>query len=166
MGQRVDYQGHGIGLVDDKGRCAIPASLRAALAANAPRGDGKDGGIVIVGVHPEQDCLYAYDQGYVAILRAEMDARIARQVADGGKPDYNLKRRAASGEPVPFDGSGRFVMPDFPRDYAGIGDTAFFWGTFDWIEIWDPKRLMAQAEIDPAMQAACRFHCKQKGIAL
>ena len=34
MAERVDYQGDGIGLVDDKGRCAIPASLRQALAAN------------------------------------------------------------------------------------------------------------------------------------
>ncbi|MEO6216958.1 MAG: MraZ N-terminal domain-containing protein, partial [Sphingomonas sp.] len=36
MTQRVDYQGDGLGLVDDKGRVAIPASLRAILAANSP----------------------------------------------------------------------------------------------------------------------------------
>ena len=43
MASRGRYQGHGIGLVDDKGRVAIPNALRATLQANAPRADGKDG---------------------------------------------------------------------------------------------------------------------------
>ena len=92
---RVDYQGDGIGLVDDKGRCAIPASLRAALAANSPRADGKDGGTVIIGVHPKQTCLRAYDPGYVAILRARLDAREAAHTGEDGEPNYNFKRRGA-----------------------------------------------------------------------
>ncbi len=166
MTERVDYQGDGIGLVDDKGRCAIPASLRQALAANSPRADGKDGGTVIVGVHPKQTCLRAYDPAYVAILKAQLDAREALHTGEDGEPNYNFKRRGASGEAVPFDGSGRFIMPGFPRDYAGIEETAFFWGTMDWIEIWDPKTLMAATDVDPVMQAACRYHCKQKGIVL
>ena len=163
---RSEYQGDGLGLVDDKGRVAIPASLRQALAANSPRPDGKDGGTIIIGVHPDQKCLRAYDPAYVKILRAEVDALVARKLKKEGFTDYNLKRRGASGESSPFDGSGRFIMPPFPRDYAGIGEHAFFWGTFDWIEIWDPVTLMAATDVDPVMQAACRFHCKQKGIAL
>jgi MraZ protein len=163
---RSEYQGDGLGLVDDKGRVAIPASLRQALAANSPRADGKDGGTVIVGVHPQQKCLRAYDPAYVKILKAEIEAIQARQLNELGEPNYNLKRRGASGEPVPFDGSGRFIMPGFPRDYANIGENAFFWGTFDWIEIWDPKTLIDAVDVDPAMQAACRYHCKVKGIAL
>ena len=164
--ERGDYQGDGLGLVDDKGRVAIPASLRATLAANAPRADGKDGGTVIVGVHPKHKCLRAYDPAYVRILRAQLDAREALHTSADGEPNYNFKRRGASGEPVPFDGSGRFIMPGFPRDYADIGEHAFFWGTLDWIEIWDPKTLLDAADVDPVMQAACRYHCKTKGIAL
>ncbi len=163
---RSDYQGEGLGLVDDKGRVAIPASLRQALAANSPRADGKDGGTVIIGVHPEQTCLRAYDPGYVRILKAEVEDLQARHIAEHGKPDFNLKRRNASGEAVPFDGSGRFIMPGFPRDYARIAENAFFWGTFDWIDIWDPKTLLDAVGVDDAMQAACRYHCKTKGIAL
>ena len=63
--ERSEYQGDGLGLVDDKGRVAIPASLRQALATNSPRPDGKDGGTIIVGVHPKQTCLRAYDPAFV-----------------------------------------------------------------------------------------------------
>lgn len=166
MDDRSDYQGDGLGLVDDKGRVAIPASLRAVLATNSPRADGKDGGTVIVGVHPEQKCLRAYDPAYGKILRAEVEAEAARRRERDGVTDYNLKRRAASGEPVPFDGSGRFIMPGSPRDYANIGENAFFYGALDWIEIWDPKTLIDAVGVDDAMQAACRYHCRIKGIAL
>lgn len=163
--ERGDYIGEGLGLVDDKGRVAIPAALRQTLAANSPRPDGKDGGTVIVGVHPEQKCLRAYDPAYVKILRADVEALMARRLEQDGVTDYNLKRRGASGEPVPFDGSGRFIMPGFPRDYANIAENAFFWGTFDWIEIWDPRTLLDATDVDPAMQAACRYHCRTRGIA-
>lgn len=163
---RSEYQGDGLGLVDDKGRVAIPASLRATLAINSPRADGKDGGSVVVGVHPEQKCLRAYDPVYAKILRAEVDTQVARKLKKEGVTDYNLKRRGASGESVPFDGSGRFIMPGSSRDYANIEENAFFYGTFDWIEIWDPKTLLDATGVDDAMQAACRYHCRTKGIAL
>jgi MraZ protein len=166
MADRVGYQGDGFGLVDDKGRVAIPSSLRSSLAQNAPRPDGKDGGTVIIGVHPEQKCLRAYDPGYVKLLKAETEELQALYLAKHGKPDFNLKRRNASGEAVPFDGSGRFIMPGFPRDYANIGENAFFYGTFDWIDIWDPRTLIDAVGVDDAVQLACRYHCKAKGIAL
>ena len=41
MADRGVYQGCGLGVVDDKGRVAIPAALRATLAGNAPNADGK-----------------------------------------------------------------------------------------------------------------------------
>ena len=166
MTERVDYQGDGLGLVDDKGRVAIPASLRAALATNSPRADGKDGGTVIVGVHQKNKCLVAYDPGFVAILRARLDQREAANTLEGGEFDYNIKRRGASGEPTPFDGSGRFIMPGFPRFHAGITDHAFFWGVFDYIEIWDPRTLIESDGPPEIMKSAARYHCAQKGIAL
>ena len=166
MTQRIDYQGDGLGLVDDKGRVAIPSSLRAVLAANSPRADGKDGGTVIIGVHESSPCLIAYDPGFLPILKAQLDEREANFLGEQGARNPNFKRQAAVGEAVPFDGSGRFIMPAFPRFHAKIGANAFFYGTFDLIEIWDPKTLM-EAEGVPEVQKSCaRFHCAQKGIAL
>ena len=83
MADRVDYQGKGLGLVDDKGRVAIPNTLRASLAKNAPRDDGKDGGTVIVAAHPKYRCLIAYDPGFVPVWKAKLEAMNATQVAAG-----------------------------------------------------------------------------------
>lgn len=166
VSERGEYQGSGLGLVDDKGRVAIPASLRTTLAQNAPRADGKDGGTVIIGVHQRNRCLVAYDPGFVAILKNRLDMREAGHTADDGEYDYNIKRRGANGEAVPFDGSGRFIMPGFPRFHAGIGAHAFFWGVFDYIEIWDPRTLIDTDDAPEMMKSAARFHCAEKGIAL
>lgn len=166
VAQRADYQGDGLGLVDDKGRVAIPASLRAILAQNSPRPDGKDGGTVIIGVHQKHPCLIAYDPAYVPILKAKLDAREEAYTADDGEYDYNIKRRAAQGEATPFDGSGRFIMPGFPRFHARIGANAFFYGVFDYFEIWDPKTLIEAEGVAELVKSCARYHCQSKGIAL
>ncbi|MDE0878413.1 MAG: division/cell wall cluster transcriptional repressor MraZ [Sphingomonas bacterium] len=167
MSERGDYQGSGLALVDDKGRVAIPNALRGTLADNSPRADGKkDGGIVIIAAHEDAPCLIAYDPAYVAELKRELNERVALSRGENGKVDHNIKRAGANGEAVPFDGSGRFIMPGFPRFYAGIGSNAFFWGTLDYIEIWDPRTLVATPGLSPQMVAACRYYCQEKGIEL
>ena len=166
VSERGLYQGSGIGLVDDKGRVAIPNALRSTLAQNAPRPDGRDGGTIIIAVHETARCLIAYDPGYVAVLKKELDARTEMSRGPDGRIDYNIKRDLANGEAVPFDGSGRFIMPGFPRFHAGITGHAFFWGTFDYIEIWDPKTLVETPGLPAKMISAARFHCQEKGIAL
>ena len=165
MAQRGRYQGHGIGLVDDKGRVAIPAPLRATLAANAPRADGKGGGTIVVGAHESNTCLVAYDPAYLDILADDLDRREAESLKDG-RYDHNIKRAAASGEEVPFDGSGRFIMPDFPRFFAGIEEHAFFYGRLDVIEIWEPRTLLATEGLPDVLYDMVRFYMKQKGVQL
>ena len=165
MANRGRYQGHGVGLVDDKGRVAIPASLRATLAANAPRADGKGGGTIVIGAHEDSPCLIAYDPAYLDILADDVDRRTVESLSNG-RYDHNIRRAAASGEEVPFDGSGRFIMPDFPRFHAGIEEHAFFYGQFDVIEIWNPRTLLATEGLPDVMKNMATFYLKQKGIAL
>lgn len=164
MSERGLYQGSGLGLVDDKGRVAIPAALRATLALNAPRADGKDGGVVVVGVHQDAPCLVAYDQPYSATLKSQLDAQ--ELDAATGRRDFNVKRAAALGELVSFDGSGRFILPELLLFQAGIVQNAFFYGVFDYFEIWDPATLVGFEGIPDAVKNACRFYCGKKGIAL
>lgn len=166
MGDRVDYQGKGLALVDDKGRVAIPNTLRAILAKNAPRDDGKDGGTVVVAPHPEHRCLIAYDPGFVSVWKAKLEGLDAAQFAATGRPDYNILDRAGAAEPLPFDGSGRFIMPAFERRYARIGGAAVFHGSFNWITIWDPRTLIETPGVDPFLKEFVEFSCEDKGIAL
>lgn len=166
MASRGRYQGHGIGLVDDKGRVAIPNTLRTTLAANAPRPDGKDGGTIIIGPHEEQECLVAYDPAYVEVKAAQLDAHEAAHTAADGSYDYNIQRRAMAGESVPFDGSGRFIMPAFPRFHANIGQYAFFFGMNNRIEIWDPATALADEKLDKTVKKMIRFYMAEKGVQL
>ena len=166
MGDRVDYVGKGLALVDDKGRVAIPNTLRAILAKNAPRDDGKDGGSVVVAPHPEHRCLIAYDPAYLTSLKTRLEQLDARQLADSGRPDYNILDRAGAAEPLPFDGSGRFIMPAFERRYARIEGAAVFHGSFNWITIWSPKVLLETPGTDAFLREFVEFSCEEKGIAL
>lgn len=166
VSERVDYQGKGLGLVDDKGRCAIPNTLRSALAANAPRADGKDGGTIIVAPHPEHRCLIAYDPGFVPFWRQRLEALDAAQFEKTGRTDYNILDRAGGAEPLPFDGSGRFIMPAFERRYARIEGAAVFHGSFHYVTIWSPKVLIETANADEYLKEYVAFACEEKGIAL
>lgn len=166
MAGRGRYQGHGIGLVDDKGRVAIPNALRTTLAANAPRPDGKDGGTIIIGPHERHECAVAYDPAYVEIRAQQLDAHEAQFTAADGSYDDNIQRRAMAGEAVPFDGSGRFIMPAFPRFHANIGSHAFFFGMNNRIEIWDPATALADETLDSTVKKMIRFYMAEKGVQL
>ena len=166
MTERGDYQGSGIALVDDKGRVAIPNALRATLAQNSPRADGKDGGTIVIAVHEDQPCLVAYDPAYVSALKAELKTRLELSRGPDGKVDPNIMRNGANGEAVPFDGSGRFIMPAFPRFHAGIGAHAFFYGVLDLIEIWDPKTLIETTDYPDVVKSMARFYMSERGVTL
>lgn len=166
VSERATYQGKGIGLVDDKGRVAIPNALRSTLARNAPRADGKDGGTVIIAPHPEYRCLIAYDPAYELEVIADVAAREAEALAQSGKRDWSIAARASATEALPFDGSGRFIMPAFERRYARIEGAAFFHANFHVIMIWSPKVLLETEGFDPFLKEACEWACEEKGIAL
>lgn len=166
VASRSWYQGDGIGLVDDKGRVAIPAALRQTLTANSPKADGKTGGTVVIGIHQKNRCLVAYDPGYLDVLTAKLEKRESENTAADGELDYNIKRSAASGEAVPFDGSGRFIMPSFARFYARIHAHAFFYGVLDYIEIWDPRTLIETSDYPEVAKEMARFYMADRGVAL
>lgn len=166
MANRGKYVGSGLGLVDDKGRVAIPAALRSTLLANSGGPDAKSG-TLLVGAHQKSRCAVAFDPAYLDRLADDLDRREREHTADDGEFDYNIKRRGGLGaEATPFDASGRFIMPGFPRFHAEIGGHAFFWGSMDLIEIWNPAILLATPDIPDVMVSACRFHLAEKKIAL
>lgn len=134
------------------------------LADNSPREDGKEGGTVIIAPHPKHRCLIAYDPGFVTLLKAECETRDAAHIAANGESDYNIMSRAGSSEWLPFDGSGRFILPPFERKYARIDEVAFFHGAFKWITIWSPRIMLETEGLDPYLKEAVEFQCAEKGI--
>jgi MraZ protein len=168
VSERELYQGYGLQAVDEKGRVAVPASLRGSIEANNPRDDeGKTLRKLILSTHPRENCLIGYDLRYTTQLAERLTARELARPADDGDVDYNIKRKGGgAAESLPFDASGRFILPPFPRFQAQIGAHAFFWGVLDFFEIWDPKTLIECDGATEVQKQAARFFMAEKGIAL
>jgi MraZ protein len=110
--------------LDAKGRLAIPAKFRSALA---------DGLVVTRGI---DRCLSVYPLAAWQGLAGKVSAL---SISD---PDARLLKRMVFGEAVDeaMDAQGRIVLPPELRRYAGIEREAVVVGMNTHLELWDPGR--------------------------
>lgn len=164
MSDRGIYQGYALQLVDDKGRVAIPASLRATLIASNPPGlDPRDAANVVIGFHESDRCLVGYDLGYGKRLHERLEQRAIDNAGQEGAPNDKIVRAGIGGETVPFDASGRFILSGFARSRCNIGKYAFFYGVGDKFEIWDPAAVIASETTSELMKDAVRYFLAERG---
>lgn len=157
VGERGLYQGSALTTVDPKGRVAIPANLRSTLERNS------DARFVVVTVHPKSPCLVGYDLGWSRERHRELKDQEKRLLERGEAIDYNVFRDAYNvAEEVPFDNSGRFLLPGFLRMKGGLKDVAFFQGYGDYFEIWNPDALLAAPDVSPMAQELVRYLLDQR----
>lgn len=167
MAARGIFQGYALQQVDDKGRVAIPASLRQTLFARAPEGvDPKDALQVVIGIHGDDKCLVGYDPASAEDRFAELQSRAQGQVGQNGAPRHDIVRAGMFLETLAFDSSGRFILPAFPRKSAGIDRFAFFMGVGHHFEIWDPATVIASPTAADVMKQAVRYFMEERGEAL
>ena len=110
--------------LDAKGRLAIPAKFRSALA----------GGLVVTrGI---DRCLSVYPLAAWQTLAERVSALSI------SAPDAQLLKRMVFGEAMDevLDAQGRIVLPPELRRYAGIEREAVVVGMNTYIELWDPLR--------------------------
>lgn len=152
-GQPFIYSGQGFSLLRDKNRFVLPNALRSAVRDSS----GKD--VICLAKHPEWKCLVGFGLSRVDDFEAQLDAEQAR--ADAAGRPFNRDKRAMAlytFTQVPFDGSGRFVMPETVSGLANIQDQLFFQGVGRFITIWNPDELYKLAD-DADMEgviATCR----------
>jgi len=164
---RGNYQGYALQQVDEKGRVAIPSSLRAALIARTPAGtDPKEASTIVIAMHESDPCLIAYDLAYSDALVAALNRRANENAGADCAPKSMILREAMLSDALPFDSSGRFILPPFPRHELKIGKYAFFMGLGNYFEIWDPATILASEKASAKMKAAVRFLMSEKGEAL
>ncbi len=161
MSERGLFRGHALQAIDGKGRVAIPAPLRAVIERNS--GDR----ILLISKHDSDPCLIGYDRTWSELLHARLERDEARALDKGQSVDrHNIARRAFGlVEEVPFDASGRFILPPFFRSKGQLGDLAFFYATGDTFEIWNPKVLIATPGIDEETKEIVAFHLDARGAA-
>ncbi|WP_241657487.1 division/cell wall cluster transcriptional repressor MraZ [Aurantiacibacter suaedae] len=151
MALPIQYKGQGFSLRGEKSRFVLPPSFRKDFA------DKGDERILCLGKHERWPCLKAFSQSAIAgfedILDREEEAALRRD------KDYDRELRGAqllSYVEVPFDASGRFVMPDHLTDLAGLGDEIFFQGGMPFFTIWAPEKLYSMGEAWENGKANCR----------
>lgn len=155
------YEGFALQSVDEKGRVAIPADLRAAVERNS------DIRSIVVGRHPFDPCLSVHDLSWSVEKFNRID-NPAESPFEGNAGGARAKRRAFGVvERAPFDASGRFVIPPFFRQKAQIGRWAFFTGSGETFDIWAPEALMRAEGADfEEIRELCEFCLHQKGVKL
>lgn len=109
--------------VDEKGRLAIPVKFRDVLKAGAIITRGLDKSLFIFSL-TEWDALA---KKLIALPLAQGNSRAFARLMLAGAADMKL------------DQQGRLLVPDYLREYAGIGKQAVVAGLYNRIEVWNAE---------------------------
>jgi MraZ protein len=127
---------------DDKGRLTIPAKFRELPAEGAFVVQGLDRNLMVL---PPAVFQILYDR-LMGMSLTNPDARLLRQIILGNAMKV-----------VP-DGSGRILLSQNMRDYAGLKSEVVFVGQGDYFEIWAAEPWQEQQDqINDAEMNAKRF---------
>jgi MraZ protein len=154
------FQGSALNAVDAKGRLSVPAFVRSVIERRS------DSRAIVVGAHEIAPCLTAYGRNYAKNLWADLERRrLAEEDRGGTLDDHYARARRAFGmtEDVPYDPSGRIVLPTMMRRKGKIEDLALFVGIGGIVEIWNPRIALVEGDRDLKEIAAWRL--EEKGIA-
>ena len=70
----------------------------------------------------------------------------------------------AATEEVPYDTSGRIVLPPMMRRKGELEELALFLGAGETFQIWNPKLFLKDARIPEDMKDIARFRLEEKGL--
>lgn len=108
---------------DTKNRVSIPSKFR------------KDLGRVVVVTRGLDHCLYVFSR-----KAWEREAKSYASEVNGSAARRGLARLFLAGSSeVEVDGSGRILIPDHLKAYAGVKEKAVVAGVADRVEIWEEK---------------------------
>lgn len=151
MAQAFSFHGVGFSLQGDKNRFVLPAAFRKQTK------DASDGSrILCVAKHDRWPCLTGFGTSRLDAFIAQVEREEAAALARGAPYDPEQRLATLSTfENLPFDDSGRFVLPDYLARQAGLAGEAYFNGNGPFFTIWNPDALMAMGPEWAPMQAAC-----------
>ena len=110
--------------IDPKKRLSIPSKFRKELGEGAVITRGLD------------NCLFVFPSAYWRQLAEKLGNMPLVQ-----QDSRSFARLLLSGAmEVEFDSLGRIVVPEYLKNYAGLGKTAVVAGLYTRLEIWDETR--------------------------
>lgn len=131
------YSGQGLSLQGDKGRFVLPPQLRKQV-----REASEGVKTLCIAKHPSWPCLTAFGTSRVNEFAAMLDREeeLAARAGRDFDRDMRSQQLFAFAE-VPFDDSGRFLIPDHMVDLGEIEDQIYFQGAGGFIMMWNPAEL-------------------------
>lgn len=110
--------------LDDKGRLAIPKKFRESL---------RKGAVVTRGL---DNCLFLYTK--------EEWLRLAEKLANLPFSQANSRAFArlmlAGAMDIKLDKQGRVILPEYLRNFAGLGKSTVVAGLYNRLELWDQQK--------------------------
>lgn len=136
----------------DKGRFVLPSQFRKTVkesSANRP--------ILCLDKHNRWPCLI----GFGLSREDTFDDLLDREQAEADKKGVEFDReqretQLSSFREVPFDDSGRFVLPVYLAELARIESQIFFQGAGQVVQLWSPDELAKMGDEWENQKAACR----------
>jgi MraZ protein len=110
--------------LDDKNRLAIPSKFRKLL----------QGGLVLT--KGLDECLFLYPKA----AWQRLAERIANLPISQSRSRAFARMMLGGAMEETLDGQGRVVIPDYLREYAGLGKGIIVAGLYDRLEVWDAER--------------------------
>ena len=156
------FQGSALNAVDAKGRVSVPAFLRQVIER---RGDARN---IVLAKHDAFKALSAYDPAYAALKHAKLERLAEKTETDpASELDYARRTMMAFGatEEVPYDSSGRVLLPPMMRAKGGIEELALFIGVGETFQIWNPRLFLADPNIPDDMKDIARFRLDERGVS-
>lgn len=146
------YSGQAFSPAGDKGRFVLPPDFRKAVKESS--GGNRT---LCLGAHGKFDCLIGFGLSRIDQLNAQLDREEDRAIA---RKDYDFDRDVRAAQlfgfsQLPFDESGRFVMPEHLRELGKVGDGLYFQAAGDFFFVWAPDELRRMGPEWKSAQAAC-----------
>ena len=150
-GKPIAYSGQGFSLLGEKGRFVLPPDFRKAV-----RDSGLGERVLCIAKHPRWKCLTGFGLSRVAEFENELDREERVALERGQDFDRDLRAQQLYGfARVPFDDSGRFILPERFFKLGGLTEAAFFQGGGKQFTIWSPEELAKMGGGWEDAQEAC-----------
>lgn len=149
--RQVIYSGQGFSPRGEKGRFVLPPAFRKAVA------ESSDGKTLCLARHERWNCLTGFGLSRGSELNAQLEREEENAIRRGEPFDADLRRMQLFGfAELPFDASGRFVMPDYLAELGCLTGGVFFHGAGTFFTLWNPDELYRMGPGWEGAQAACR----------
>ena len=146
------YSGQGFSPRGEKGRYVLPPAFRNAIASGPD-----DPRTLCLARHDRWNCLTGFGLSRTDSFEAQLGREEESALRLGREFDRELRSiQLWTFSEIPFDASGRFVLPEHLAELCGIDGAICFLGAGQFFTLWAPEQLYKMGQGWEGQQAVCR----------